>query len=311
MIQIPYPSTQILDDYFDGIKGELLKRIKAIQSVKTVPIDTKKIRVTKQIKSILDWLEDEKNLKEFILQEPKNIIRTIQIVEKKFKKAKYSKEALHKILYRIFVDYGYEKLNKLKFIQNIGLGSCPYCNRNYIYSVNRKGSVKPEIDHFYPKSLYPYLAISYFNLIPSCPTCNGFGAKEAKDTFYVYPISNPYEIKANDFKFSIAPKSIDYLNVESKKYNFDDFEIDLYGNKENLDVFKLEELYKQHKDMVLELLIKKTYYPKSYISELKSFGFSEDEIYRYIVCNYNKYEDLHKRPLSKLIKDISEELGLV
>ncbi len=57
-------------------------------------------------------------------------------------------------------------------------------------------------------------------------------------------------------------------------------------------------------------LIKKVYYPKSYIDELKKFKFSEDEIYRYLFCNYKKDEDFHKRPLSKLIKDISEELNL-
>ena len=61
----------------------------------------------------------------------------------------------------------------------------------------------------------------------------------------------------------------------------------------------------------MELLIKKAYYPKSYIEELKKFDFTEDEIYRYLLCNYKKNEDLHKRPLSKLIKDISEELGIL
>lgn len=59
------------------------------------------------------------------------------------------------------------------------------------------------------------------------------------------------------------------------------------------------------------LLVKKIYYPKSYIKELKRFGLSEDEIYRYLVCNYKKKEDLHKRPLGKLINDISEELDLL
>ena len=157
---------------------------------------------------------------------------------------------------------------QLKFIQNINLGSCPYCNRNYVFSLNKKASIKPEIDHLYPTSIYPYLAVSYFNLIPSCPTCNGFGAKEGKDTFYAYPISHPYELKENDFKFSISPASIDFFNVENKKYDFNSFEIELYGNKANLEIFKLEELYKQHKDIVLELLIKKAYYPKSYIEEL-------------------------------------------
>jgi hypothetical protein len=311
MIRIPNPTQQSLDSYFDEIKVVLIKKIKDVKSKKTVSIQKKKYRVTSKIKTILEWLEDENNLKVVIQNEPKNLVSLIQNVYKTFPKAHYKKESLNRILYRIFVDYGYDKIDKLKFIQNINLGSCPYCNRNYIFTVNKKGSVKPEIDYLYPKSIYPYLAVSYFNLIPSCPTCNGFGAKEGKDTFYVYPISNPYEIKENDFKFLINPKNIEFFSVEKEKYNFNDFEIELFGNKANLEIFKLEELYAQHKDIVLELLIKKAYYPKSYIEELKGFGFSEDEVYRYLFSNYKKDEDLHKRPLSKLIKDISEELDLI
>ena len=44
---------------------------------------------------------------------------------------------------------------------------------------------------------------------------------------------------------------------------------------------------------------------------LKSLNFNEDEIHRFITCGYLKDEDLHKRPLSKLIKHISEELGIL
>lgn len=311
MIKIPYPNQQILDTYFDEIKETLLKKIKYIKSQKNISIDKKKFRVTNKMKKILEYLEDENNLKKLIQLKPKELAFLIKYVYKKFPKSHYKKESLNRILYRIFVEAGYNEIGKLKFIQNINLGSCPYCNRNYIFSINKKSSIKPEIDHLYPKSIYPYLAVSYFNLIPSCPTCNGFGAKGSKDTFYAYPISNPYELKENDFKFSITPESIDFFNVENKKYDFNSFEIELCGNKANLEIFKLEELYKQHKDVVLELLIKKAYYPQSYIDELKGFGFSEDEIYRYLLGNYKKDEDLHKRPLSKLIKDISEELDLI
>ena len=311
MIKIQYPTQQTLDTYFDEIKIELLKKIRYIKSQKNISIDKKKFRVTSKIKKILVWLEDENNLKKLIQFKPNELASLIENVYKKFPKSHYKKESLNRIFYRIFVDYGYDNLDKLKFIQNINLGSCPYCNRNYIFNINKKGSIKPEIDHLYPKSIYPYLAVSYFNLIPSCPTCNGFGAKEGKDTFDTYPISNPYELNENNFKFSISPESIDFFNVESKKYDFNSFEIELNGNKANLEIFKLEELYKQHKDIVLELLIKKAYYPKSYIEELKKFDFTEDEIYRYLLCNYKKNEDLHKRPLSKLIKDISEELGIL
>ncbi len=314
MINIPYPSQKILDSFFKCQKIEILKRIKAIKNQSYIKIKKKKYRVTKQIKTLLEEFEDESKLKMLLLAKPDELIEVIQKYEANhnLKKARYTKEALHKILYRIFVEYGYDKIDKLQFIDNINLGSCPYCNRNYIFTTTKKGSIKPEIDHLYPKSIYPYLACSYFNLIPSCPTCNGFGAKEGKDTFYVYPISNPYTIKPIDFRFSIRPKKVDFIdNVKNEQYDFSDFEIEVYGNKANLDLFKLEELYKQHKDIILELLIKKAYYPESYITELSKFGFGKDEIYRYLFSNYSQEADHHKRPLSKLIKDISVELGLV
>jgi len=48
------------------------------------------------------------------------------------------------------------------------------------------------------------------------------------------------------------------------------------------------------------------------ISNKYTIPFSKvGKFIRYLVCNYFKYEDLHKRPLSKLVKDISEELGLI
>lgn len=308
MINIPYPDEDILETFFDDYKEDILKRIKDIKQIKSVFIKKKKYRISPCIKKVLTLLENESKLKELMLAPPEQIVKIIEDFEKHYKKSRYKREYLNKVLSRIFVDYGYNKINKLEFTKTIDLKTCPYCNRNYTCTINKQGSIKPEIDHLYPKSLYPYLACSYFNLIPSCPTCNGFGAKESKDTFYAYPISNPYTIKPIDFKFSIIPMNINFLNVEQEQYKFDDFEIELFGNKANLEVFELEELYKQHKDVVLDLLIKKAYYPQSYIDELYGFGFSKDELYRYLFSNYRQDTELHKRPLSKLIKDIVEEL---
>jgi len=221
----------------------------------------------------------------------------------------------YKLLFYIFVEKGYEKFfsqgkndknySAYEFVEKLGLDTCPYCNRNYTFMV-KKDKLRPEIDHFYPKTVYPYLAINFFNLIPSCQTCNKTKSNKVKEN-----LENPYDIKEDSFKFTYTPNSIEFSTVEKNRYNFDSFEIELKGTQSNRELFKLDELYKQHKDIVLELLIKKAYYPQSYIEELeKSFGFTQDEIYRYLFCNYNKEEDLHKRPLSKLIKDISEELDL-
>lgn len=193
------------------------------------------------------------------------------------------------------------------FVEKLGLKTCPYCNRNYTFIVDEdNGKLRPEIDHFYPKSLYPFLAMSFYNLIPSCQICNHTKSNTLKEE-----LENPYDITPNSYNFTYIPKNIDFTLVEDNKYNFDNFEIKISGKKDNLELFKLNELYEQHKDIVLELLVKKVYYPKSYIEELEGFGFKQDEIYRYLLCNYQKDEDLHKRPLSKLIKDISVELGLV
>ena len=63
MIKIPYPSQNELDSYFDEIKAELLQRIRYVYSQKTISIDKKTFLVTNEIKTILSYLEDEKELK--------------------------------------------------------------------------------------------------------------------------------------------------------------------------------------------------------------------------------------------------------
>lgn len=221
-------------------------------------------------------------------------------------------------LYKIIRDEIFEKeynnwckrktYGSYKFVETLNLKTCPYCNRNYTFIVDEEsGKLRPEIDHFYPKSIYPFLAMSFYNLIPSCSICNHTKSSKIREN-----LINPYDIKDNDFKFTYKPIDISFSQIESKKYDIDSFEIEFKKQNENIDIFKLDELYKQHKDIVVDLLMKKAYYPKSYVEELeKSFGFTKDEIYRYLLNNYKKEEDLHKRPLSKLIKDISEELDLI
>ncbi len=220
---------------------------------------------------------------------------------------------LYKILRKDIFEKEYDNWSKrtkygaYTFVKELNLKTCPYCNRNYTFTVDSKnGKLRPEIDHFYPKSIYPFLAMSFYNLIPSCSICN-----HTKSSIIKKGLENPYTIDNASYKFTYMPNSINFATVKNEKYDFDNFKIKISGNPSNIELFKLEELYKQHKDIVLELLIKKAYYPHSYIEELSKFGFSQDEIYRYLFCNYMQDEDLHKRPLSKLIKDISQELGLI
>ena len=272
-------------------------------------IDKKCLKYIKDnLKDILKANNNE--LKEYIKYFQENYPNSIGVENQK-------KEEWHQ-LYKIIRDEIFEKeynnwgkrktYGSYKFVEILDLKTCPYCNRNYTFIVDEEsGKLRPELDHFYPKSIYPFLAMSFYNLIPSCPICNHTKSSKVSEN-----LINPYEIKNDDFKFTYKPTDISFSQIESKKYDMDSFEIEFKKKNENIDIFKLDELYKQHKDIVVDLLMKKAYYPKSYVEELeKSFGFTKDEIYRYLLNNYKKEEDLHKRPLSKLIKDISEELDLI
>ena len=69
--------------------------------------------------------------------------------------------------------------------------------------------------------------------------------------------------------------------------------------------------YDYHKYKVLEMVNKRKKYPDSRIQELAVLtGQSEEEVKQDLFGVYLS-EDLHKRPLSKLIQDISEELKLI
>lgn len=150
------------------------------------------------------------------------------------------------IMHEIFVKRSFEgektavyakPLDKDEFVKNLGIRICPYCGRAYIYRVVKKGkkgdvTVKPQLDHFLPKSNYPFLAMNFFNLIPCCTQCNMAPCKVDNDpldysklqvTYLMHPydfdetmVRFIYEMKAPD---TYKPESFDVLvGYQSKDY---------------------------------------------------------------------------------------------
>ena len=66
------------------------------------------------------------------------------------------------------------------FKDNFDFRTCHYCNRTYTTDLELKDEnsgknetvVTYQLDHFYEKSQYPYLGLSFYNFIPCCSTCN-------------------------------------------------------------------------------------------------------------------------------------------
>ena len=215
----------------------------------------------------------------------------------------------------------YSRLNNALFVKDLDVKVCPYCNRNYILNFQKKGKLNAtaQLDHFFDKKKYPYLAISIYNLVPSCGTCNQRKSTKQENIFYPY-----LESFNNSVKFSLKGiKSRDELTKENLDF-FDEKRVELeykiLKDKEkvekHIEVFNIKNLYNEHKDIISELLQKRVIYSDDYLESLldeyegKLFN-NKEHLLRLITNGYVEDKDINKRPLSKLIKDISEELDLI
>ena len=225
--------------------------------------------------------------------------------------------------------FNYEKLtdgkkgwNRHELISSIGIKVCPYCNRQYINNYVEKNISKTtaDLDHFYPKSRYPILALSLYNFIPSCQLCNS--RFKLDSDFYLQEHIYPYDECFDDYlyKFTTRPTEgggIDYLTGDSDEFNLTiKCKADKKSSKveSSITTFKLNELYAEHKDYVREIIKKANLYNDDRINAIKdefeSLFNSKEEVLRLIFSNYISSEELSNRPLSKLTKDICEEFEI-
>ncbi|WP_445947085.1 HNH endonuclease, partial [Shewanella sp.] len=189
----------------------------------------------------------------------------------------------------------------INLYQNIGLKNltCPYCNLETISIIqtNDKGKMLLSLDHFYPKSLYPYLALSFYNLIPSCHNCNS-NIKQDKN-FTIETHINPYLESFNDlYKFKLPKISLitlkaDNLTIENLNFKPTDrtpSDLELTGRYESIDLDDVNRLIKTFSDY-------QHYIADGKIEELKRFIFDMHGVKK------NK-KDILKSPMSKLLRDV-------
>lgn len=215
----------------------------------------------------------------------------------------------NKSVKQLFVNSGYKNwfqpIYGIEFLNQINQDTCTYCNRNYTISIV-KNRAKAELDHWFPKSNYPFLALSFYNIIPSCHSCNHLKLdKNTDDSF-----AHPYMMKEENHNFKY---SFDYdtsiSNIEIKLIVDKDSKIE-----KSLKSLKIQEIYQAHSHKELKDLLDLRYkYSENYINVLldetfEKVGLTKEEIYRVIFGIEIKEEDYHKRPFSKFKHDIIEEL---
>lgn len=179
-------------------------------------------------------------------------------------------------------DYCIELYKSLSF-ENC---TCPYCNDNKVKIVNKNNSTNDilyfELDHFYPKSKNPFFALSLFNLIPSCTTCNS--NEKGDEDFTINTHIHPYYESFNDlYKFEVSTTSFLTAQVDDFKLNNKQIKPnDLTVNDLNLfnrythNIEKIEKLikfylnyYRKDPNELNEIIIEALNVPKTIFEILK------------------------------------------
>jgi uncharacterized protein (TIGR02646 family) len=244
---------------------------------------------------------------------------------------KLTEKGCEKLLQGIFVT-GYETFRDggrglvYDWFEKLNVQTCPYCNRNLTSKSISKDGTKTQlyfdIDHYFPKGEYPYFALSFYNLIPSCTICNQRikGTDELDIDEHLHPYLDDFD---DLVKFDVPVGKLDVFFDEHVE-----IDLQLVGRQNRLQTdidraintykfFNLENLYKTHLDYVRELLQKEIVYSPEYITQLhEDYGGdnkifdSEDDLKKMLVGNYVLPEHIHKRPLAKLTKDLMEDFNI-
>lgn len=326
MIHIQYNESK-LTEFYNFIEQEFKPRVRAAYNDPYV---------TGYLKQLLGWLSHGNNLKTFICCPPEKLYKRIEFMEKLFPEFLTYKNAnksikgqikagnnAYSIIHNLFIVNGYKKLKGEIIVDAVEADVCPYCNRSWIRNVvtKRNKHVRGQLDHFYDKDTYPYLALCKYNLIPSCPTCNGVSGKWTKDA-YAENMLNPYIISKDSdvVRIRIHPHNIKCLTLKRCAEGIDVVIQDNNNQyaKKNIDIFNLDFLYATHKDYAAEIYLRsrlKT--PKPYRMYIKkklqgrNTTLSDSDINRIILGNYTEAKDFNKQPLAKMTHDIAKQLGII
>lgn len=274
----------------------------------------KKIQKKIEKDSCFKILLEEDNIERLLISEPKELYELNKDLMKKITgyypddpveyKGNYKVKKLQEIFnYNTLISGN--KDNSYKIAEIKGRNTCTYCNRQYTITLKEDGEfiTRPQFDHWFPKSVFPLLALSFYNLIPSCSICNS--SAKGDQIFSFKKLIHPYKRSSpeTDFRFSYLPDGEGGWKIDL--YNLKGVE------KDTFEVFKLRDIYNYHykleaKDL-LDLAIKNN---GTYIEWLlndmkeKKIAPSYEEAYQLLFGTEYDIKKVLDRPFSKLKRDL-------
>lgn len=291
------PTQEALDFHFEKV-SEILDKIRTIEK-------TEKGVKYKLSQKLLDFINEQKD--KIISGKPKILHEEINSEYNNLNLNDEERKAAKVIFKYAYETYFQNKYGK-EFLNLLDIDTCVYCNLNYTLQFDLETNhARAQLDHWFPKESFPILALSFYNLIPSCASCNHIkGAAKGYDWLKALENQNhPYSSK-NDFTFSYEYESFNNFAMKIKVEKNSKSEKTLAFNK-------TKEIYNAHSEKELkDLLELRLKYSEDYIDTLVNKTFkgitNESEVYRMIFGIEVNEDDYHKRPFSKFKKDIIHKL---
>ena len=333
MIQLPKVSKELEAEYLESVQKSYIEALENLKDdnfgAKKKNTETeseyikRKNKCSSEVNAIIAFLSEKEKLDD---DKIKNLlVGEVPYLEKAMVKiGQIESIEIQKEFERVYTNFSNRKFGH-QWAERLGVTVCPYCNRSYIFTVRKdasNGKARPQYDHFFPKSKYPYLAVSMYNLIPSCAVCNS--GKSDKDSFQDQKVQylNPYvEGYGTKTFLQIAPKKkkdrirgcvglAEEYTVKPK--SAPDVDKDAAKRiQDTWDLLKLGPLYEKHSDYIRNILRAKQIYTEEYLDQLmKSFpgAFDDmDDLRNVVYFNYLDEEDWGKRILAKLTHDLEAE----
>jgi hypothetical protein len=177
------------------------------------------------------------------------------------------------------------------FVEELGIDICPYCNYEYTFKIKRASDeiLLHDIDHFISKVTYPYLSLSFFNLVPSCHPCNSTlkGSKQFLLATHVHPyVDDLHSFATFTIDKPILSSDLTAFSVQLNPKTTDPDKITKLDNHKA--VFEIEPRYNHFKKDLIRLDGLKADYPESYKQELLTKGINgrvfktRDDLINYI-----------------------------
>ena len=215
--------------------------------------------------------------------------------------------------YNWFCDEKQTKYWAYDLAASLEVDTCVYCNRNYTSTVIKhdgKKVTRPQFDHFFDKAKNPLLAISFYNLIPSCSICNSSikGATTMDLSTHLHPYIDD-GLPDITFSYEYSPTSRSGLKVKVKTPSPS-------RAKNTVELFAVEEIYNAHISELQDLLRTKSYFSDRYLdilsaSLLEGVKVSRPDLYRLAFGTEYASSNFIRRPFSKFKSDILKELGVI